>query len=86
MSYKNFYAGPYYRATWITDSIKQGKRLDKEDYVIKTNFNHEKGIKNLQVPHKAVYTITEAIKIWKLYEKAKDRNQGQSSKYWQQVE
>lgn len=86
MSYKNFYAGSYYRATWITDSIKQGKRLAKEDYVMKTNFPSEKDIKKLQVANRSHYTITEALKIWKLYEKARDRNRGQSSSFWQEVE
>ncbi len=61
---KHFFRGDVYKATWITDSIKAGQLLDKDDYFLR-NYNELDTRKNrsFDIGGKHPYTITEALKI-----------------------
>ena len=65
MEMTNFFKGYVYKATWITDSIKEGVLLDKEDYMF--TFSDDKNNFKFKIPsNRAKYTITEAMIVWKI--------------------
>ena len=62
-----YFRGDVYKATWITDSIKEGQLLDKSEYLHTTyGENDRKSNKKLSLPSKCPYTLTEALKIYQL--------------------
>ena len=63
VSHKDFFIGEVYRATWLTDSIKGGELLDKDDYLIATYTAEDKQVKKLSLATGQAYTISEAVKI-----------------------
>ena len=82
---KDFFKGDVYKATWITDSIKAGILLDKDDFFWKhfSDMEH-KGNKKFELPNKCLYTLTEAFKINELSLKNKDRSKGAT--FWKEIE
>lgn len=61
----NFFKGYVYKATWITDSIKEGVLLNKDDYMF--TFSDDKNNFKFRLPNnRAKYTITEAITVWSI--------------------
>jgi hypothetical protein len=53
-----------YKATWITDSIKQGQLLDKDDYFLRNYQDIEnKKNKRFVLSRGCPYTLTEAFKV-----------------------
>ena len=85
MSYADFFKGDVFKATWITDSIKQGELLDKDDYHWKHFSDAEnKKHKRFELHIKTPYTLTEAFKISQLAQENKDRSKGAT--FWKEVE
>lgn len=62
MAKNNYFKGEVFSARWITESIKDGKLLDKENYFKYENLGE--GLKRIEFGKgKVPYTITEGIKL-----------------------
>lgn len=81
----DYFKGDVYKATWITDSIKQGQLLDKEDYFLRcySDINNKKN-KRFALSKGCAYTLTEAFKINEIAQANKARSQ--SSSFWKEIE
>ena len=69
ISRSDFYQGEVFRATWITDSIKAGEKLDLARYLMKT-FGPSEGaadtLRLFEVQCRSPYTLTEAFKVMEI--------------------
>lgn len=74
-----------YKATWITDSIKQGQLLDKDDYFLRSyqDLSNKKN-KRFALARGCAYTLTEAFKVNEIAQANKARCQ--SANFWKEVE
>ena len=80
-----FFRGEVFKATWITDSIKAGQLLDKDDYHYKTMSPEEfKTLKKFELGGNWPYTLTEAFKINEIYKKNESRAKGAT--FWREIE
>lgn len=80
-----FFRGEVFKATWITDSIKAGQLLDKDDYHYKTMSPEEfKTLKKFELGGNWPYTLTEAFRINEIYKKNESRAKGAT--FWREIE
>ena len=81
---KSFFAGEVYSARWLVDSVKSGELLQNKDYKLYDN-PEVMGIRRFAFGKSNVkYTIREAIKIFQLALRNKDKSKG--AQFWLQVE
>ena len=74
-----------YKATWITDSIKQGQLLDKDDYFFRTHQDiNNNNNKRFTLNWGCAYTLTEAFKINEISQANKGRCT--SANFWKEIE
>jgi len=82
---KHFFHGDVFQAKWITESILNGRLLNKEDYF---SFNNSAdGCKRLGFGKQHVrYTITEAIKVFQIALQKENKMKAKSASFWLEVE
>jgi hypothetical protein len=79
----NFFEGSVYSARWITDSIKEKRLLDKDNYFRYENSGE--GVKRMEFGRtKVIYTMTEGIKVLEIGFANKTSSRG--AHFWQGIE
>lgn len=83
---KHYFHGDVYQSKWLIDSVKEGVLLNKEDYLAYTNTNE--GCKRLTFgkKHHPKYTITEAIKVFRIALTQEGRQRSKSAQFWLEIE
>ena len=81
----DFFKGDVFKATWLTDSIKAGQLLDKDDYFLRAyaDIDNKKN-KRFTLSKTCNYTLTEAFKINEIAKANKSRCQ--SAVFWKEIE
>ena len=83
LTHKHFFQGEVYSARWLIESVKEGMLLDRGEFF--SFRNNDETSKRLQFGKQNVkYTITEAIKIYKIA--IPNKLNSKSASFWVNVE